>query len=62
MDLVLVCQAVHWFDVPRFYEEAKRVLTKGGALAILSYAPFQLTSDENGAEQLNSLMIEVLIN
>ena len=59
VDLVVVCQAVHWFDVPKFYEEAKKVLTKGGALAILSYAQFQLTSDEKGAEPLNTLITEV---
>ena len=60
-DLIIVCQAVHWFDVPKFYEEAKRVLSPGGAVAILSYTPHQLTSDEKGAKELNALMIEVTV-
>ncbi len=37
VDLVTVAQAVHWFDRPSFYAEAKRVLRPGGVLAIWSY-------------------------
>jgi SAM-dependent methyltransferase len=33
--LVSVAQAIHWFDRPRFYAEAGRVLAPGGALTIL---------------------------
>ncbi len=35
--LVSVAQALHWFDLPRFYEEANRVLVPGGLLAVWSY-------------------------
>ena len=33
--LVIAAQAVHWFDRPRFYEEAARILVEGGTLALL---------------------------
>lgn len=38
VDLVTVAQALHWFQVDRFYEEVKRVLKPGGAIAVWSYA------------------------
>jgi len=37
MDLVTVAQALHWFDLPRFYDEVRRVLKPGGVLAVWSY-------------------------
>ncbi|HEX5041351.1 MAG TPA: class I SAM-dependent methyltransferase [Candidatus Polarisedimenticolaceae bacterium] len=36
-DLVTVAQALHWFDLPRFYAEVTRVLVPGGALAVWTY-------------------------
>lgn len=36
-DLVTVGQALHWFNVERFYEEAERVLKPGGVLAVWTY-------------------------
>lgn len=36
-DLVVVAQALHWFDLPRFYQEATRVLKPGGLIAAWSY-------------------------
>jgi SAM-dependent methyltransferase len=36
-DLVTVAQALHWFDVPGFYAEARRVLRPGALLAIWTY-------------------------
>lgn len=37
-DLVTAAQAAHWFDVPAFYAEARRVLRDGGVLAIWCYS------------------------
>lgn len=37
VDLVTVAQALHWFDHPRFFREARRVLAPGGLLAAWSY-------------------------
>ncbi|HEX4869192.1 MAG TPA: class I SAM-dependent methyltransferase [Moraxellaceae bacterium] len=38
VDLLLVAQAAHWFDLPAFYAEAARVLRPGGVLALLTYS------------------------
>ena len=37
-DLITVAQAVHWFDLGRFYAESGRVARPGGILAVWSYA------------------------
>jgi SAM-dependent methyltransferase len=37
VSLVTVAQALHWFDRPAFYAEARRVLVAGGVLAVWSY-------------------------
>jgi SAM-dependent methyltransferase len=37
VDLLTAAQAAHWFDWPRFAAEAKRLLRRGGVLAVWSY-------------------------
>jgi SAM-dependent methyltransferase len=37
VDLLTVAQALHWFDLPAFYDEARRVVRPGGAVAIWGY-------------------------
>lgn len=37
VDLLTVAQAAHWFDLPRFHAEARRVLKPGGLLALWGY-------------------------
>src|SRR6185369_2143105 len=42
VDLVTVAQAMHWFDLPRFYTEVTRVLVPVGALAVWTYGEPEL--------------------
>lgn len=37
VDLVTVASAMHWFDLPSFYDEARRVLVPRGVLAAWGY-------------------------
>lgn len=37
VDLVTVAQALHWFSLPAFWTEARRVLRDGGIVAVWSY-------------------------
>ncbi len=37
VDLVVVAQALHWFDLNAFYKEVERVLKKHGVIAVWSY-------------------------
>jgi ubiquinone/menaquinone biosynthesis C-methylase UbiE len=37
VDLVTVATAVHWFNIPKFYEQVDRVLKPKGVLAVWSY-------------------------
>jgi ubiquinone/menaquinone biosynthesis C-methylase UbiE len=37
IDLIMVAQALHWFDLDRFYAEAQRVLRPQGVLAASAY-------------------------
>jgi ubiquinone/menaquinone biosynthesis C-methylase UbiE len=36
-DAVCVAQALHWFDLERFYAEVRRVLRPGGVIAVWGY-------------------------
>lgn len=45
VDLVTVAQAVHWFDVPAFFAEARRVLRPRGLLAVWAYGVFALSPE-----------------
>ncbi len=36
-DAVCVAQAIHWFDVERFYAEVRRVLRPGGVVLVTAY-------------------------
>lgn len=36
-DLVTVAQAMHWFDLPRFHTEVRRVLKPQGVIAVWGY-------------------------
>lgn len=49
VDLVTVAQALHWLDVERFYDEVRRVLRPGGALAVWTYGIAHLDDPEADA-------------
>lgn len=45
VDLITVAQALHWFDLDRFYLEARRVLKPGGIIAVWSYNLLEITPE-----------------
>jgi SAM-dependent methyltransferase len=45
IDLILVAQALHWFDFESFFLEAKRVLKPEGVLAAVSYQLSRINPD-----------------
>jgi ubiquinone/menaquinone biosynthesis C-methylase UbiE len=42
IDLVMVAQALHWFDLDRFYAEVNRLLKPGGIFAASAYKFFRI--------------------
>lgn len=38
IDLLTAAQAAHWFDLPAFFAEARRLLKPDGVIALISYA------------------------
>jgi len=42
VDLIMVAQALHWFDLDRFYAEARRVLKSNGVLTASAYNLLQI--------------------
>jgi SAM-dependent methyltransferase len=42
VDLITAAQAAHWFDLPAFYEQVRRVAVPEGLLALISYGIAQL--------------------
>ncbi len=46
VDLITVAQALHWFDLERFYDEARRVLKPGGVLAAWTYGVLAVEGEE----------------
>lgn len=45
IDLITVAQALHWFDINRFANEAQRVLKDGGIVAAWTYNLFSINTD-----------------
>lgn len=44
VDITTVAQALHWFDLPKFVEEVRRVSAPGAILAVWSYAILRSTA------------------
>ena len=49
VDLVTVAQAVHWFDLPRFFSVINRVLQPNGVFAVWGYNDFDITPEIDAA-------------
>lgn len=47
IDLIVAAQAAHWFDLEKFYEEARRVARAGAAIALISYSVPYITDPVN---------------
>ncbi len=45
--LITAAQAAHWFDLPKFYAEVRRVGIAGGVLALISYGVLTLEPSLN---------------
>lgn len=45
VDLITVAQALHWFDINKFFDEATRVLRPGGVLAVWCYENCRVDPD-----------------
>ena len=43
--LITAAQAAHWFDLPRFYEEVRRIGASGAVLALISYGVLRLDDE-----------------
>ncbi|MBL4583393.1 MAG: class I SAM-dependent methyltransferase [Pseudomonadales bacterium] len=46
-DLITVAQALHWFDLPKFFNECQRLLKPKGIVAVWSYDILRLTPQIN---------------
>lgn len=42
VNLITAAQAAHWFDLPAFYQEVRRIAAPGCVLALISYGVLQL--------------------
>jgi len=53
IDAVTVAQALHWFDLERFYNEVDRVLKDNGVLAAWGYGVLNVEGDEINEQALH---------
>jgi SAM-dependent methyltransferase/DNA-binding MarR family transcriptional regulator len=51
VDLIVVAQAAHWFDLDRFYSEARRVARKDAVIALVSYGVPYVSAPVNAVFQ-----------
>lgn len=59
MDLITVAQALHWFDLDKFYKEVKRLLKPGGVFATWAYA-FHAPVQSDIDDYLNNFYFKTL--
>ncbi len=44
-DLITVAQAIHWFDLEKFYSEVRRTARSGALIAIMGYARVEVSPE-----------------
>lgn len=44
-DLITVAQAIHWFDIPKFYKEVSRVANKDAILVVWGYSLLSISPE-----------------
>ena len=59
-DLIIVAQAIHWFDFEKFYQEVNRTLKKDGIFVILGYGKLEV--DEEINKIIDRLYFDILGN
>ena len=47
-DLITAAQAAHWFDLPRFYDEVRRIAMPQAIVALIRYGVLRLEGDLDG--------------
>lgn len=47
--LITAAQAAHWFDLPAFYDEVRRIASPGALLALVSYGAIKLDGAADAA-------------
>lgn len=46
-DLITVAQAIHWFDIDRFYTEVRRVASEKALIAVIGYGMLRINTQLN---------------
>ncbi len=59
-DLVTCAQALHWFDLEKFYKEVKRVLKPGGIIAVWTYNLLRV--NEQIDELIDKFYFDIIYN
>ena len=61
VDLVLAATAIHWFDMPKFYQEVKRILKPNtGCLAIMGYRTQSINLLSNPNDELEQKSFQII--
>jgi len=59
VDMVSICQALHWLDVEMFYREVARVLVQGGVLAVVGYHMTRAAPSYQQSDKLNAAFMSL---